>query len=237
MTKSLIDGVKEVAKRTALLTSSETILSLTDSQRQHELDSIVQVWNESIDELYRLAGRPRPNAYEEATLVLVTDTNAYEVNSSAESIRWPLVDRANGNYILRYPGGYHRIIEDHPVAANYTGLPNYGAIRPSDGYIYLDKIPTSDYNGRTYTYIYEKNKALTSASDAMPFSDTVFRAMVPVVAYIWELDRRKRSIPAGLLKANLARALDLLSRETYEQPSYWVMRPRSDINITDPIPG
>lgn len=242
MSKTLLNGVNDVGKRASLLTSAESLLTIVDPQRQHEIDTIIQVWNECIDELYRLAGDPRPTVFSSGSITLVAGTRAYAIDVAAEAIRWPFMDTTNGNYIVRYPGGYNKLIEDQPQPANYTGLPEAGAIRPDDShnvtgvYVYLDRTPTSDYAGRVYTYRYETDKELTEAGSIMPFGDTVYRAMVPVVAYIWQYERRAKAIPGDLLKMHLARALKLLSHERYDMDTYWVRRSYAPLNVTDPMP-
>jgi hypothetical protein len=87
-----------------------------------------------------------------------------------------------------------------------------GAIRPTDGYLHLDRAPTSVQNGYIYTYQYDKDIGLTSATDQVPFNNTVFRAMVPAWVQIWKRDRRNEFDPE-LFKGSFGRAARLLGEQ------------------------
>lgn len=208
---SLLDAVNETLIRLQLIDSENALTTLTRSARQNDIDVIVQVWNELTDQLYSRTGVPKPNIMSEASITLVTDDRDYALDSELVRLFFPLHDKTNGNYITEYPGGYLKMQEDQPQPANFTGLPVAGAIRPDDGELYLDRLPTSNENGRSYTYRFEKDGELTEAGDTFPFTNKVFRAMVPAAAQLWRLER-KGEFRNGVFRASMGRAARLLSR-------------------------
>lgn len=229
---TLLTGINEVLKKVKIIQGDSGVLTtLTDSARQLYIDNAIQAWNELIDELYALTGDPKPNVLSSGTITLVTGTRAYSLSSTLNRLHWPLLDQTNGNYILEYPGGYLGIINGQSIPSNYISLPQYAAIRPSDGYLYIDTSPSSDYNGRVYTYQYDKELLMDSAADTFPFKDVVFRAMVPAVAELWKRSQ-SREFDAKLFSASLARAATYLNQAS--QSDSW-MPGGSSYNETDPL--
>ena len=211
--KTLLNAVNETFKRVQLIQGDSGLLTtLTDSARQIYIDSAVQLWNEAIDELYTTAEVPHPNELAESTITLVTSTRAYVLNASLIQLRFPLLDETNGRFIEEYPGGYMQLVIDQPFPANETGLANFAVIRPTDGYLYLDKIPTSVENGLVYKYRYDKTLELTAAASTVPFNDTVFRAMVPAVAELWKRNHQ-RDFDSAMYRASVGRASRLLTNK------------------------
>lgn len=187
MAKTLLNCCNEVLKRVQLIQGdSGTLTSLTDSARQVYIDTAVQMWNETIDELYSISDKPKPKELAENTITLVTSTRAYVLQTDVIQLYWPFQDETNGRYLLEYPGGYTELVKSQLIPANYTGLPIYGCIRPTDSYIYLDRIPTSNENGLVYKYRYDKDLVMTTAAATVPFTDIVFRDLVPAVAEMWK---------------------------------------------------
>lgn len=210
MAKTLLNGVNEVLKRVGEIQGDAAALtSLTDSPRQAYIDLAIQIWNELIDEVYSAASVPLPSILAEATITLATGDRDYALNSAVTVLRWPLRNETTGLSIEEYPGGYMAMVDEQLVPANYTGLANYAAIRPTDGQLYLDRIPTSVENGLVYKYRYEKDGVLDEAADTMPFTDKVFRAMVPAVSEFWR-KRQERSFDEALAAGSMARAVKLL---------------------------
>ena len=232
--KTLLNFVNEVLKKGKVINGDSGVLTtLTDSARQLYIDNAVQAINEAMDELYALSGCQKPNVMGTDTITLVTSTRAYTLNSSLTRLHFPLIDTTNGNYIYEYEGGYQDLFEDQPIPADYTSLPNYGVIRPSDGKLYIDTSPASTYNGRVYTYNYEKDISISSASDTVPFSDVVFRAMVPAVTEIWKRNQNKE-FDGGMINVSLSRAANYLN----QVPPRDTWMPMSDeYNTTDPLNG
>lgn len=232
MAKTLLDCVNEVLKRVHIIQGdSGQFTTLTDSARQIYIDLAVQVWNEQIDEIYSKTSIALPNELVEATITLVTDDRDYALAADLVQLRFPLLDRTNGQYITEYPGGYESLVYDQNFPDNYTGLPISGAIRPSDGELYLNNIPKASENGLVYTYLYDKDTAMTLATDTVPFKDAVFRAMVPAVAEAWRKARRQQSSDTAYKNA-MARAATLLT-QTQLRTQY---SPRKvNFSTTDPF--
>jgi hypothetical protein len=180
------------ALSTSTVTSTATgaILNepFTDSRRQHKIDVMVQLWNESIHTLFSLNLLPRSAG--SATLALVADQREYDLPDDFEGMEGEtskarvLRGATTGRVIGEYPGGYARLLADRPTATDYTGEPNYWAVSPVSSKISLDNYPTSDDAGKTYNYLYRIRLALTStmATSTFPFSDTVVEGLFPVVA-------------------------------------------------------
>lgn len=192
MATTLLQGVNGVLKRVGLVAGDDgELASLTDSARQHFIDTTVDAWNDTIDEFFRRIGKPRPNAMAESTVTLVTSDRDYALASDLTKLLWPLLDETNGRYIFEYGPGYEHLVAVQNFPANHTGLPSFGTIRPTDGQLYLDTIPTSDENGLVYKYRYQKDTVLAAFDDTMPFADVVARALEPGVAEKWKEINRK----------------------------------------------
>jgi len=227
MAKTLLNCTNEVLKRVRIIQGESAILtSLTDSARQHFIDVAVQVWNEEIDSLYSMSKQPKPSEVTEGTITLVTSDRDYSLPTDLVQIRFPLVDQTNGQYITEYDGGYEAIFATQAYPANYTGLPTTGSIRPSDGQLYLDRIPTSEYNGRVYTYMYDKDLSMTLLTDTVPFTDAVFRAMVPAVAETWRRALQKDYDPV-IRDESMSRAAQLFNM-TPRKDNWGLTRSSSD---------
>lgn len=190
MAKTLLDAANEVLKRVGVISGDGAVLtSLTSSSRQNSVDVAVQVINEGIDDLYATSTVPKPNGQGESTITLATGDRDYALASGLIRLRFPLIDKTNGQVITSYPGGYNAMLEAD-LEQDDTGLPLYGAISPVDGELYLDRAPTADDNGKIYTYQYDKELVLTLLTDTVPFKDVVFRAMVPVWVQLWKREKR-----------------------------------------------
>ncbi len=215
MAKTLLDGVNEVLKKLSLIQSDNvTLSSLTDSARQIWIDQSVQAWNEVMEQMYYVAREPMPNILAENTITLVTSDRDYALQTDLVELvigeyNSVMLDETNGRFI--YHRSYMQIVSEQFQPANWTGIPLYGGIRPTDGEFYLDRIPTSAENGLVYKYRYLKDASVSGATDQFPFSDAVFRALVPAVA---EVVNRKRNseFDSGLYNANLGRAGGLLNK-------------------------
>lgn len=221
MAKTLLNCVNEVLKRSGFIAGDAGLLtSLTDSARQPAIDQAIQVVNEGIEELYSQSNVALPNEQAEATITLATGTRAYALNSGLVQLRWPFIDRTNNQYLFEYPGGYNMmLIAD--AEQDDTGLPYYAAIRPTDGYLFLDRAPTSTENGRVYYYQYDKNLSLSTLTDTVPFGDAVFRAMVPAWQQMWKREYRNE-FDGEIYKMSMGRAARLM---TQKQPrSSWSPR-------------
>lgn len=228
--KTLLNCVNEVLKRTKTINSNTLLTSLTHTGKQNYIDIAVQAWNETIDQLYGDIKEIRPNALGEGMITIASGTREYFLASDLNILHYPLLDETNGRYIHEYPYGYVNLVNSQAIPANYTGLPELGAIRPSDGVLYLDKIPTVNEDGAIYKFRYEKDTELVNAADMVPFNDVVFRALVPAVAEKWKLDNKKE-FNGGVYKRSIGTAARYLRRTP--QNSSWLPQ-RGTENVTDP---
>lgn len=209
--KTLLNAVNAILQRVSYTAGDAgAVTSLTDSARQVAIDCAVQVINESISELYSTTDTPQPSEQAESTIVLATGTRAYSLATDLVQMRWPLIDKTNTQYIREYAGGYNALLLLDPEQDN-TGLPNWGAIRATDGKLHLDVAPTSTENGKTYTYQYDKSLVMTTAAATVPFNVDVFNAMVPCWSEMWKREQRQ-SFDADLVKASFGRASRLLTQ-------------------------
>lgn len=212
MAKSLLNAVNEILSRVGLIAGDAGLLtSLTDSARQVAIDIAVQVVNEGIDELYSTSHIPQPNEQAESTLTLVLAARDYTLATDLVLLRWPFVDKTNTQWLYEYPGGYNEMLQGDPEQDD-TGLPYYGAVRPTDGKLHLDRAPTSVEAGRIYTYQYDKNLGLSLAASTVPFTDAVFRAMVPAWVQLWKRERRNE-FDGDLFKHDIGRASRLVTQK------------------------
>lgn len=226
MAKSLLNCVNEVLKKVKVIAGDAGVLTtLTDSGRQVYIDNAIQSWNESIDQLYSVSSKALPQEMAENTITLVTSDRDYVLETDIVQLRFPFLDETNGRFIEEFPGGYEELVNSQPFPSNYTGIPYYAAIRPTDGQLYLNTIPTSSENGLVYKYRYDKDLVLTIAADTVPFSDATFRAMVPAVAEIWKRGQNQ-SFDAEIFNMSIGRASRFMTNK--QQRSSW-MRWRTPI--------
>jgi hypothetical protein len=210
--KTLLDAVNEILKRLSIVSGDSALLTtLTDSARQVDIDVAVQSVNEVMEELYSISALAKPNQQTSSTITLATNTRAYALQTGIVRLHWPFIDRTHNQYLWEYGPGYDSLLLLDPEQDD-TGNPMFGAIRPTDGYLHLDRAPTSVQNGYIYTYQYDKDIGLTSATDQVPFNNTVFRAMVPAWVQIWKRDRRNEFDPE-LFKGSFGRAARLLGEQ------------------------
>lgn len=213
MAKTLLNGVNEVLKRTGVIQGDSGLLvSLSDSPRQVYIDLAVQVWNEAVRQIYTLSHIPLPKEMAESSITLVTDDRDYALQGDLIALRWPLHNRADGEYIHEWKRGYHDLITSQPQPDQWTGLATFAAISPINGELYLERIPQAEENGKVFFYNYDKDISLSAADDTFPFDDDVFGAMVPVVAEVWEASR-DRDPNVGLLSVNFGQASRLLTKQ------------------------
>lgn len=223
MAKSLLNTVNEILKRAKLIQGDAAALSsLTDSPRQVWINIAIMVINEGISDLYDRVGEPIPNELAENTITLVTSTRTYSLASDLVILHWPLIDKTNSHKIFPYEGGYLKLLNDQVDPSQYTGLPHWGVILPTDGTLYLDRIPTASENGNIYTYQYEKDLELSLAADTVPFDDVVWRQMVPAWMELWRRENRN-TFDEGAYNKALALAGGFAQKEP-KRSSWWRRR-------------
>lgn len=212
MAKTLLNSVNEVLKRTGVIAGDSGMLtSLTDSGRQVAIDAAIQVINEGIDELYSVSRIAQPNEQAESTITLVEDQQNYALAADLVQLRYPMIDKANNQYIMEFQGGYNTLLILDPERDD-TGLPHWAMISPVDGELVLDRKPTDEDAGRSYTYQYDKDLSLTLLTDTVPFKDVVHRAMVPAWVQLWKRERRNE-FDGSLFTASMGRASRLLTQK------------------------
>lgn len=218
MSKTLLDAVNEVGKRCGFIDSYNIglLTSLTQSNIQRDVDLTIQLVNEGIDELVR--GKDQsPITMGTNSITLATGTREYNLATDLITLFWPLRDTTNTQFIIEFPGSFLDLLQYDPDQS-FTGLPLYGIISPETGKFRVEIAPDSSSNGRVYNYDYKKNLVLTLSTDAMPFNDEVFRAMVPAWAQMWRRERNKE-FDQALYQQAMGRAAYAI-RETPPRSDY-----------------
>lgn len=211
MARTLLQGVNEVLKRANIITSGSELTSLTDASRQTFIDVAVQIWNEAVEELYSSIEEPLPVELAESTITLVQGQRTYTLATDMVEFYFPLLDETNHHYIFEFSGGYRHLVNVQSNPADFIGLPSFGVIDPrTANTLFLEYAPDAASAGRIYKYRYDKELSLALAADEFPFNDTVFRAMVPAVAQLWERDQR-RDFDPDIFAASLGRAARLVN--------------------------
>ena len=212
MAKTLLNSVNEILLRVGNIHGDAAALTtLTSTARQRSIDIAIQVINEGIDELYSTTGIPLAQEQAESTVTLVATTRAYSLAADMVQLRWPFTDKTNNQYLEPYSGGYNQMLIDDPEQDD-TGLPQFAAIRATDGLLHLDRAPTSVEAGRIYTYQYDKDLSLSVAADTVPFGDAVFRGMVPAWVQLWKREMQAE-FDGDLFKASIGRAARLMTQQ------------------------
>jgi len=229
--RTLLDGVNEVLKKASIISNTNLLTSLTNSGKQVFIDLAVQSWGESVDQIYSKSKIMMPMQGEEDQITLVENVRSYALPCDLVQIRWPLHEEDEGLYIHKYPGGYEELRNIQTQPGNYTGQPSFAAIDPIQGELYLNRVPLSGDAGSVYKFFYWRDLTLTRATDCLPFSDTVFRAMVPVVTEVWRFYKNNR-FTNDIAKVNFGRAIRALNQEP--QDTSWIKRKGGRI-ITNPL--
>jgi hypothetical protein len=227
---TLLQGVNAVLKKVHIIQGdSGDLTSFTDSSRQVFIDIALQSWNEMIDELYTNSISEKPEIWTSNTISLVNGTRTYALQTDVIELHWPFQDQTNGRYIREYPGTYLDLIRSQDIPANFTGTPNYGVLDPtaSAPQIYLDRVPTASDDGNSYTYYYQKDPALSATTDVLPFSEGVYRALIPAVAEIWRRHQHK-DFDDAIFRSSMGRAAKLMNmrkqRDAYHANRYIINR-------------
>lgn len=233
MAKTLLNGVNDILTKVSALDSGQYLNSLTDTSRQTFIDIAKQSLNEVVDELYTITNLPMPKQLRESTLTLVASQRSYKLRSDAIRIRpeFGLIDETNDHVIgVMDEDGYRQIIVGD-LGQDDTGLPSFCAQSPVDARLIMDRLPDSNAAGRVYKYRYEKDLEFDDKDDEMPFSDAVYRAVIPAAAEIWRWHRHQ-DFSEALYQSSLGRAARLLSRVP---PRQTYMPASRGHNKTDPM--
>lgn len=212
MAKTLLNAVNEILKRLSLIAGdSGTLTSLTDSARQPAIDIAVQVINEAVDRMYYTSNLSMPSGQAEDTITLLTGVRTYPLAADLVRLRYPFIDRVNTQHLFEFKGGYNQILLFDPEQDD-VGLPHFGAINPVDAQFYVDRAPQAEDAGRVYFYQYDKNLSLELAADLFPFTDAVFRALVPAWVQLWKRERRNQ-FDVALFSSGMGLASRLLTKK------------------------
>jgi len=211
----LIQGDVDSISTTTGATASEVFQA--DSEIQHGVDMMLQMWQEATSELFSMALVPKLVAT--ATIDLASTVREYALPEDFERVAGKdaneqVMRAATGVTVLRqYPGGYLQMLADQPNATDYTGEPLGYAISPSNAattMLRVDREPTSNEDGWYYYLPYERTVSLTvtQATETMPYSDTVTRNLIPVVAEFYERTKKKE-FDREIFRSSLVRALSM----------------------------
>lgn len=212
-TVTFLAAVNATLKRVGMIAgSSGELTTFTDSARQHDVDVMIQAWNEVLDQ-FRILGAT-DSIIASSTITLLTNTRTYAKATDFVRMAGNPVNPTNNHVLLPYPdkgagSGWlqHRV--DYPDPADYQGQPTYWMINPVTGFIDVDSTPTSDENGDVYTYVYEKAVNLTATGNTFPFDDEVVRALIPAVAQVWQRDRNHQ-FDEGMFNSAMTQAARML---------------------------
>jgi len=193
---TLLNAVNLSLKRARIIQGDiGELTSLTDDVHQADVDIMVQSWNEIIADLYD-AGQNLPQETKEGTITLVADTREYDPPSDFDGMESDvMVDQTNGQYLYAYPGGFTGMFQDQSQPSNYTGLPIYWCINPTNGKLRFDRIPDSSDAGKIYTYLYRKRLYMSVAADTFSFGDTIVNDLVAAVVQVWNRESKETFDP------------------------------------------
>lgn len=230
MPLTFVDVVDSTLKRVGVLQTATTNLAqgtgtaselFVQSQNQHSVDLVLQIWQEAVQHIYSLG--LGPSLVSTATVALVDGQREYDLPNNFERVAGNTPEErvlrgATTDLVLEeYPGGYLKMLADQPTASDWTGDPASWAISPASTataiQIRIDREPTSDQDGDIYNMAYELTVELTStmATDFLPFSDTVANAVTPVVAEMYNR-HKKQEFDSEIFALSLSRALSMIRR-------------------------
>jgi hypothetical protein len=222
-----LQGLNAILKRVKVVQGdSAAITSFTDTAKQHSIDLALQIINEVIHEMYDKGAVAQSTAT--GTITLATDTREYAVPSDFERMAGKqyadkVMITTDNVKIFEYPGGYARMFADQPDPTEFLGAPNFWAINSTNGQFRLDRTPQSEQNGDVYSFLYEKRLLIDEATDTFPFSDTVFDALLPVIAELWSVDQDADSRRAAYAGTSFVRAIKM-ARQVRPRAAYGVRR-------------
>ena len=203
--------------------SGGDLTAFTGNTLQHDVDVMLQTWNEVVRELYRTGTFAKETA--QGTLTLSTRTSSYSFSTMSvtdfERMVGNPIDATNEQELYEYPGGWLALRRDRKDRSDYEGLPLHWTINTTTGDLEIDTQPTSNENGRAYVYVYEKRLNLSATTDSFPFSDSVVDSLVQPVTQAF---KRKRSgeFDNGMYLTGMANAVHLLRQKA--DPGWYGVR-------------
>lgn len=206
---------------TSTVTSTATGLTATgafvDSARQTQIDTMIQVTNEVVQDIFSRGLLPKIAST--ATFTTVAAQREYAMPNDFERVAGKTYDQramsgaTNGLSLPEYPGGYLQMLTDQPMATQFTGQPSAYAISPAADYVRFDREPDASTASQRYNLLYEKTIQFTATSeaDALPFSSVVANRLVPVLAEVWN-KAYKGQFDIAEYRAGIATAVGLMTR-------------------------
>lgn len=196
MPKTLLQAVNSTLKRARIIQGDAgDLTSFTDSQRQNDIDLVIQLWNEIIHQMY--GDGLFAIGTDEDTITLVDDTNntartEYSLASDFEEFAMDVMnDQTNSRIMTPYRGGHSQMFADQINPTNFTGIPRHYTINPSTGDLAVSSHPQASGAGGVYKYVYKKRLSFTVETCVFPFSDTVVDSLVPAVVWLYRRDKQQ----------------------------------------------
>ena len=221
-TLTFLAAVNATLKRVQMIEgASGELTTFTDSARQTSVDIMLDVWNEVLDELFKLS-EDFEGEIAESSFTLVADKIDYSLATDYVRMIGNPVEPTNVYVLTPYPGGYKQLRIDQPDRTDFTGSPRHWVVSPLDGDLEIDSTPTSEEAGDIYTYMYEKGIDLAATGDTFPFDDEIVRSLYAAVAQAWSRERNQQ-FDEGIYLASMARAAQKL-RNTPTPNQYGVRR-------------
>lgn len=231
MAYTLLQAINLVLKRVGTVAGDSTaITSLTDQQKQRDIDVCIEVWNEAVRTIYDYADLKGTEA--QTSITLVTSQREYDWAADFEKMagespeQQVFICQSNNLQIVPYPGGYQAMFQAQPNPNFWNGLPYHWADNQVTGKIRLDYTPTASENGLIYTYNYIKRLNLSSASDTFPFSDSVVDHLVAPVSEVYRLQVKENLRQPVYAAQGFSIALRFALRRNPRR-QYGIYRPKS----------
>lgn len=224
MSRTLLNEVNVILKKSGLIQGSTgELTTLTNDALQVDIDNVVKACNRALLDVAR-AGVDI-NLRTEGTLTLVTATREYVVPTSPvfiEMVSPRMIDETLGQWMEPYPGGYSQLREDQLIPANYTGLPLFWVINPTNNKFRLNTLPTANENGRIYKFIYKTSLLLAVAADVFPLRDDATEALEDCIEQQFNR-HRKGQFDQSAYQMSIAMCAQI-ARQLPQQSRYGVVR-------------
>lgn len=218
MAYTFLQGVNNLLEQAQIIQTDLT--TFTDSARQDFINGAITAWNDAIDNLRQIGVIKGETA--EDTFSLVTDTREYSLASDFNVMVGDPIDETNKHRLIEYVGGFLQMRLDQLDPDDYEGRPNQWTINPTGGKLRVDSDPTSEENGDTYTYIYEKGSNLSAITDSFPFSDETIDALLDAAVQLFNR-RKKKMFDGNAYQISISKAAAFAS-QTKTSTSWGVRR-------------
>lgn len=206
MAKTLLDAVNDLLSNTRHISGTDgKLTSLTDSARQVWVDGAITSIRDTVQELYSHSREPLPKVMRTQSIVLEEDKRSYALDAEVIELHWPLRDEDNGEVIQEHPKGYFGILNEQLQPSLYTGLPYFAALEPYRREVYMDRVPTAAYAGRTYMARYRARLTFGAAGDVFPFNDDAVDAVIQAATEAFRR-RYQNTFDDGSYVAGMSRA-------------------------------